>query len=255
MEQQTVGFFLSWFAHPSATGIALAIVFGIIWLFAYLPPLFKRYVLWLVLVVSAFFTLTAVAFVQIPLQIFVGKILSAFFSNETITHWLLLAAIPQILLSGLVQEGAKLAPVALYWWLKGKEVEPGMGLALGVAAGVGFGVFEAQWVHNTIFASGVLNWVSFAERFFAIAFHIAASALAGYGLARGWGWQFYLLASSLQALFKYGVIMAQAGVPIAAVEAFLAVFAVLVTLGALWLRWKQPEYDIDEADIVITDWQ
>ena len=106
MEQQTVGFFLSWFAHPSATGIALAIVFGIIWLFAYLPPLFKRYVLWLVLVVSAFFTLTAVAFVQIPLQIFVGKILSAFFSNETITRWLLLAAIPQILLSGLVQEGS-----------------------------------------------------------------------------------------------------------------------------------------------------
>jgi len=32
MLEQTVGFFLSWFANPSALGIGLAVAFGAIWL-------------------------------------------------------------------------------------------------------------------------------------------------------------------------------------------------------------------------------
>jgi len=49
------------------------------------------------------------------------------------------------------------------------------------------------WVHNAIFASGwsweavqtggVIALAGFWERFFTLAFHIAVSALAGYGLA------------------------------------------------------------------------
>ena len=165
--------------------------------------------------------------------------------------WLLLAGIPQIFISGLVQEGAKLVPVVAYWWRKGRSIDPKLGLAIGAVAGAGFGVFEAQWVHNTVFASG-WSWQAvqssgigalapFWERFFAVAFHIAASALAGYGLARGWGWQFYLLASFLHGGLNYSAVALSAGlISVIQLEIFAAAWAVLVTGGALWFLWRQP---------------
>jgi len=82
----------------------------------------------------------------------------------------------------------------------------------------------------------------FWERFFAVAFHIAASALAGYGLAKGWGWQFYLLAAFLHAFLNYSVVLLQSGLlSVVEVEVFLAGWAVLVTAVALWLRWGKSE--------------
>ncbi len=97
-------------------------------------------------------------------------------------------------------------------------MKPRLGLAIGALAGAGFGIFEAVWVLNTVFASGwswtvvethgLLALFPFWERFFTVAFHIAASALAGYGLARGWAWQFYLIASFCHALVNYSATFA-----------------------------------------------
>jgi len=243
-------FFKSFFQNPSAWGIGLAIAFGAVWLACYRPPLFKRPWLWAVLVSSAFLTLAAVSFVQIPLQALTGQALGHFWSQEVLMNWILLAGIPQILLSGLVQEGSKLVPVVVYWWRSGKNIDPKLGLAIGAVAGAGFGIFEAQMVHNTIFASG-WTWVAvqaggfwalggFWERFFAVAAHIAFSALAGYGLARGWGWQFYLIASALHGLLNYSVVLLQAGLlTYVQMEIYVAVVAVAVTAWALWLRWRK----------------
>ena len=164
--------------------------------------------------------------------------------------WLLLAGIPAVLLSGLVQEGSKLVPVVIYWWRKGRSIDPRLGLVIGAVAGLGLGVFEAVWAHNTVFAlgwtwesvqtQGLIALTPFWERFFAVAFHIAASALAGYGLAKGWGWQFYLLAAFLHALLNYSVVLLQSGIfTIVNLEIYAAVFAVLVTAGVLWLRWRK----------------
>ena len=250
MLEQIVGFFVSWFTNPSLLGIGLALVFGAIWLAPYWPPLFKKYWLWAVLVSSAILSLAAVSFIQIPLQIWAGQALNYFWSEEILMSWLMLAGIPQILLSGLVQEGSKLAPVVIYWWRKGRNIDPKLGLAIGAVAGAGLGVFEAIWVHNNIFAAGwsweavqtggIMALAGFWERFFAVAFHIAASALAGYGLAKGWGWQFYLLAAFLHAFLNYSVVLLQSGlITIIQLEIFAAVWAVLVTAGALWLRWKK----------------
>ena len=250
MLEQIAGFFVSWFANPSLLGIGLAIVFGAIWLAPYWPPLFKKYWLWAVLVSSAILSLAAVSVIQIPLQIWAGQALNYFWSEEILMSWLMLAGIPQILLSGLVQEGSKLVPVVIYWWRKGRNIDPKLGLAIGAVAGAGLGVFEAVWVHNNIFAAGwsweavqtggIMALAGFWERFFAVAFHIAASALAGYGLAKGWGWQFYLLAAFLHAFLNYSVVLLQSGlITIIQLEIFAAVWAVLVTAGALWLRWKK----------------
>ena len=251
MVEQTVGFFTSFFANPSAPGIALAIAFGAIWLAAYRSPLRSRPWLWVIIVISIFLTLAAVSFIQLPLQILAGQAMGNFWSEEVIMNRILLFGIPQILLSGLVQEGAKLVPVVLYWRREGRKLDPKMGLMVGAVAGAGFGAFEAQWVHNAVFASGwtweawrtggLIALVPFGERFFVVAAHAAFSALAGYGLAKGKWWQFYLIASGLHALLNYSVVLLVGGVltGVIQIEIYVIACALSVAGWALWLRWRK----------------
>jgi len=262
MLEHLINFFVSGFANPSYIGIGLAVVFGAVWLAPHWPPLFKKPWLWAVLVSSAVLAWAAVAFIQIPFQALVGQVLGNFFSEEVLMGWLLLAGIPQILLSGLVQEGAKLIPMVVWWWRNDMDINPKLGLAIGAVAGAGLGIFEAQWALNNIFASGwtwdfvqaggVMMLAGFWERFFAVAFHIAVSALAGYGLARGWGWQFYLIASFLHGFLNYSAVLLKSEVlnPFQ-LEIFVAVVAVLVTAWALWLRWRKPKdlIEVEEGEI------
>jgi len=257
MLEYMIDFFVSGFVYPGILwnqvliGIGLAVVFGAIWFTAYWTPILKKPWAWAVLAGSAFLSWAAVVFIQIPLQFWTGQALNYFWSQEVLMRWLLLSGIPAILLSGLVQEGAKLVPVVAYWWRKGRSIDPKLGLVIGAVAGLGLGVFEAVWVHNTIFAAGwtweavqtqgLVALAPFWERFFAVTAHTAFSALAGYGLARGWGWQFYLLASFLHGFLNYSVVLLQSGLfTIVHVEIYAAVVAVLVTGGALWLRWRKP---------------
>jgi len=256
MLEYMLDFFKSGFVYPgllwnqALLAIGLAVAFGAVWFAPYWTPILKKPWAWAILAGSAFLSWVAVAFIQIPLQWWTGQALGHFWSQQVLIDWLLLAGIPAILLSGLVQEGSKLVPVVIYWWRKGKNIDPKLGLAIGAVAGLGLGVFEAVWVHNLIFASGwswgavqsvgVVELAGFWERFFAVAFHIAASALAGYGLAKGWGWQFYLIASGLHALLNYSAVLLQAGVMTTVpLEIFVAVVAALIAAGALWLRWKK----------------
>jgi RsiW-degrading membrane proteinase PrsW (M82 family) len=242
-----VNTFVSFFQNPGAWGIGLAIAFGAVWLACYRPPLIKKPWLWAVLVSSAFLTLAAVCFIQIPLQVWSGQALGHFWSGEVLMRWILLAGIPSILLGGLVQEGAKLVPVVVYWRRSGKNIDPKLGLIIGAVAGAGFGIFEAQWALSGWTWAAVqtggfmaLVYAGFWERFFAVAAHIAFSALAGYGLAKGWGWQFYLIASFLHGLLNYSVVLVYAGLLTSIpVEIYIAVIAVLVTAWALWLRWRK----------------
>jgi RsiW-degrading membrane proteinase PrsW (M82 family) len=217
MTEQMTRLFLSFFANPSVWGIGLAIYFGAFWLIPYYPPLFTRPKLWIIMASSAFLALTAASFVQIPLQFLIGQAMGNLWSQELLMQRILLFGIPQILMSGLVQEGAKLVPMVIYWRSEGKSIDPKVGLVMGAVAGAGFGIFEAQWAHNTILASfniwealnthGISALFGFWERFSAVADHTAFSALAGYGLAKGKGWQFYLVAAFLHSFLNYGVVL------------------------------------------------
>jgi len=230
--------------------VALGIFFGAVWLVLYGPPLIRKPGLWIVAVVSAFLTWAAIAFVQVPLQKWAGDALLQFWDPNVLAQWLLVAAIPQILLSGLVQEAAKLAPVIVYWWRSHRNFTPTFGLIAGAVSGAGFGIFEAVWVHNTILASG-WTWAAvqtggfsallgFWERFFSVAFHIAVSALAGWGLAKKLGWQFYLVASLLHGIANYSVVLLQTGkLSSTGTEIYIAAFAVALTGIVLWLRWRR----------------
>jgi len=250
-------FFTSAFNFPSLSLILILISillgsgFGAIWLTPYWPPMLKKPQLWIVAVVSAFLTWTAIAFIQIPLQGWTGQALSHFWGQFILLKWLLLASIPQILLSGLVQEGAKLVPIAFYWWRNHWNLTPKFGLIAGAVSGAGFGVFEAVWVHNTILASGwtwnavetsgFISLMGFGERLFSVAFHIAVSALAGYGLAKHQGWRFYLIASFLHGVTNYSVVLLQKSLLTSVqAEIYIAVLAAAITTVVLWLRWRKP---------------
>jgi RsiW-degrading membrane proteinase PrsW (M82 family) len=256
--EQMRGFLDSWFHysglqwHLMLISAVLAIAFGAIWLLGYWPPLFRRYWLWAVAVFSAFFTLLTVVFIQIPLQYYASEALEAFWEPMTLYNWLLLTGIPAILVSGLVQEGAKMVPIVFWWWRSGRNIDPKLGLAIGAIAGVGFGIFEAVWAHNLSFMAGwswdlvqnegIIMLSPFWDRFWVISFHIAASALVGYGLAKGKGWQFYLIASGLHALINYAVLLYRRGhMTFNQVEIYVAIVAALVAAVALWLSWRKQE--------------
>jgi RsiW-degrading membrane proteinase PrsW (M82 family) len=229
--------------------IGIALVFGAIWLAFYLPGLLKKGWGWLILIASAVITWCAIAFIQVPLQSWYQDFMLRVMGNSVFVKYLALTGIPLILISGLVQEGTKLLPVIFFWLKNGKQLDLRTGLIAGAISGAGFGLFEAIWVHNSVLASG-FTWstvqlygatalMSFWERFFVVGMHIAAGAIAGYGLAKGKGWQFYLIAAGIHALTNYGVILISLGLLNSIeIEIYIAVIAVLATVAALWLRRK-----------------
>ena len=261
-----VGCFVYFFDESSVWGIGLGIVFGAVWLASYWPPLFKRPWLWAVLVSSAFLTMAAVYFIQNPLvnSIYKEQILSWLWSHGVLGRLVSLAGVP--LFMGLIQEGAKLLPVVFWWRRSGRNLDPKLGLVIGAVAGAGFAILEAHLALNYVFNYGLSGMVSlwmqfgivngFWGIFFTVAAQTAFSAMAGYGLARGRGWQFYLIASALHGLlymaltifpgftyFVYGNPTASLGASI-----YTAVLAALVTGWALWLRWRRTT-GIAEPDV------
>jgi RsiW-degrading membrane proteinase PrsW (M82 family) len=247
-------FLESWFIysdiewHLILIAVTMALFFGFIWMIFHQPRFRDNWPL-AVMVFSAFFTVVVMAFVQLPLEYYIEEGMVNLWGRLTLNDWLLLAGIPIVLLSGLVQEGAKMVPM-LAWWRWRKNLDPKMGLAIGALAGFGFGVFEGFWVNayllgsgwtwDTIISNGFLGIAPYWEKFFTIGFHIAASAIVGYGLAKGLGWQFYLIAAGVHSLLNYGSLIYQKGhFSVTQVEIYIAVVAVLVTIAALWLRWRK----------------
>ena len=250
MFAQSLPLFVNWFANPNFVAMGLAIVFGLFWYALYRPPLRDYGFLWGVMAVSAILTLIAIAFIQVPLQILTQQLTGMAFDQATIVKWLFFLGIPIVLLSGLVQEGAKMLPMVFVWQRADRNISPVVGIVLGAAAGAGFGIFEAMWAHNQVFAAG-FTWASveaggfsaiipFWERFFTIGGHIAFSALAGYGLARDKGWLFFLIAAGLHSLMNYTVILLQAQlITMMAVEMLVAAVAVGATVWVLLLRYGE----------------
>jgi len=253
-----VDLFISGFYFPGITfyqliaGIGLGLIFGAVWYTAYWDPILGKSSAWAVLSFSAFFTWIAVCFFQVPLQSLTTQGLNLIWDKALLMKWMMVAIIPQILYSGLVQEGAKLVPVVFIWKRQKKNISARTGLLLGAVSGLGFGVFEAIWIHNSVFISGwelgsavattgiFYALLPFWERFFTVAFHTAISAIAGWGLARGKGWQFYLIASFAHALLNYSVVIYSTGrFGQLQVSIYVAALTLITTAAALYLRFRK----------------
>lgn len=242
----------SFFANPSAWGVGLAIIFGAVWLCILRPLNWRNPWLWIAVAVGAIVFAPSITWIQQPVQTWIGtRIIAAMgiISYQKDFFW---AGIPLVLVTGLIQEGAKLLPVVGYWLYHGRKIDPKIGLSVGAMAGAGFGIIEGQWALNSLFASG-WNWAYFQtfgfmgiagfwERFFSIGFHISSVALAGWGLAKGKGWQFYLLAAFLHFLVNYlATFYLNRRITINQTEILLAILATAVFVVVFWLRWRKPQ--------------
>ena len=264
MIERMLGFLAYFFGSAGLVGIVLAVVFGAVWLALYRPPLLRKPWLWAVLAGSAVLTPIAIFCADDSAMIpyWVWQAYTYFWSREVLTEWVLLINVPVLLLNGLVKEGAKLAPVAVYWWRAGRDMPPKLGLIIGAVAGAGYGILWAVWWHSALFSSGWTwqaavqtagTWgacLPFVEPFVVVGFHTASCALAGYGLARGWGWQFYLLASSLHAVLSYCYLLHNVGLFDELTRALgfdenlivlllIGVWAFVVSGAVLWLRERK----------------
>jgi len=248
--------FLSYFflVNPSASGVVvvwiLALVFGAIWLACYRPPLLTRPWLWAVLAGGAILAPIAITVAAYPLKAGIAWVYSSLCSQATLMKWALLTSIPSMYFFCLVREGFKLLPVVIYWWCKGRDIEPKLGLAAGAASGAGFGILESQWMLNYVLASG-WSWENvqmyglvalsgFWESFFMVGVNVATCALAGWGLAKKWGWQFYLLAAFVYVVMNYMKVLVDFDI-ISSIqgEFFIAAWALMATGVALWLRERK----------------
>ena len=250
----------TFFENPSAWGIGLAVVFGLICLAVLKPLRLSSPAPWIILLVGALLFAPSIAWIQAPLQDLIGTRIIGSLGIVVYQKSILWAGIPVVLISGLVQEGAKLLPVSVFWWFKRKKVDPLFGLSLGAMAGAGFGVFEAQWLLNSVFASGwsltafqlygFLGIVAFVERFFTVAFHTASAALAGWGLSRGKGWQFYLLSSFLHFLVNYGVLLTGKGIfGIIQTELWVYIISAALFGYIVWLRYRPTQPGLQQPTI------
>jgi RsiW-degrading membrane proteinase PrsW (M82 family) len=253
--QQILAFFVNFFlVNTDILEVILAwilvLVFGAIWLACYRPPLLSRSWLWVVLAAGAVLAPIAIAVTAFPVRFVTLWVYNSIWSQETLTQWALLASLPSIYLFGLVREGLKLLPVVVYWWRNGRDIEPKLGLAAGAASGAGFGIFEAQWTLNYVLASG-WSWeivqnrglaalAGFWETFFIIGVNIASCALAGWGLARGRWWQFYLLAALVYLIPSYTyVLVSKELITGVQAEFVIAAWALIATGLVLWLRERK----------------
>jgi len=240
--------FVSFYSNPSGWGIGVALALGAIWLGAFAPPVHKRPWLWAVLAGGAILFGPTIAFIQAPLQFGANKALLHFWDQATLQQHLLFAGIPALLFTGLVQEGLKLVPPLVYM-RRQAPISNRDALILGAVAGAGFGIFEAAWVFNTVFASG-FTWATvqlqgwqallpFWERFSTVGFHTGATALAIYGWNKGKGWQFYLLVAFLHIILNYSVLLLTAqALTMVQVEIYVAILVAAILATALWLRWR-----------------
>jgi len=233
---------LSFVGIPDWRSAVLAVLFAAPWLILLGRGWLQRRWFWVAVVAAAVLFPFTIAWVQVPIQQGLNALWATLLDAPTIGRFLLLVGLPSLLVASLVQEGAKLLVAVGALRLLGEQRKPLAGLALGVAAGAGYGGFEAFWVFNQIFGLG-WSWATvqlggpqallgFVERFFSVPFHIGAAALAGYGYATGRPWRFLALAVGLHTVYNYGALALRAGViDVTEVEVWAALVA-MATIGA-----------------------
>jgi hypothetical protein len=232
---------------PDWRSAVLAVVLALPWLVLLAGGWLKRPWVWAVAIVGAVLFPLSIAWVQVPIQQGINALYVRDVPLETLQRYVLLAAVPVILIAGLVQEVVKFGDAVAGLFLVRTRRIPAAGLALGAAAGAGYGAMEAFWVFNQIFAAG-FTWATvqlggiaalagFIERFFTVMFHTAVVALAAYGYAIRRPWRYLLLAIALHALVDYLVPVLQYRVITSVeTEVLVGLVSAATMVAALWVR-------------------
>jgi hypothetical protein len=180
--------------------------------------------------------------------------MDTFLSHQNMLTYVLIVSIPSMIIAAIIQVGARLLPVVIYWLSNKRTLDPKMALFFGVFAGAGVGIIEAFQVHSQLFAygwdismiqfNGLIAILPFIERFFIIGFHVSAIAIAAYGLAKGKWWQFSLVIVAIYFILNYNsVLMGTQVIGAGYAEIIVFVLAILTIAAALWLRWAKIKQD------------
>ncbi|MEJ2212097.1 MAG: YhfC family glutamic-type intramembrane protease [Anaerolineae bacterium] len=249
---------------PDWRSALLALAFAAPWFLLLAGRWLRRPWLWVVAVAGAVLFSLSIAWVQVPIQQALNDLYLHSLSMDVIQRYVLLLGAPLVLVAGLVQEVAKFLGAVAGLHLDRRPHVARAGLAFGAAAGAGYGVAEAFWVLNQVFAAG-FTWatvqlngaaalVSFIERIFAVMFHIGIASLAAYGYAIHRPWRYLLLAILLHAVVDYTAVMVQAGaLSIAGTETVVAIIASVVTGLALALRFGWRSHPTEEETLASDD--
>jgi hypothetical protein len=200
-----VQLFTSYFDGFSMIGLCIALVFGAVWTACFRPPLIRKFWLWAVFPFGAATTFIAIVFLQRPLLAWLEHLGGQAAAHGEHHGFVLMSVLPALIVAALVQEGGKMVPAVTYWLAEKRKFNPLFALQLGAVAGAGFGILEATWTFNALFASewtfetvqinGPAELFIFWESMFIVAMHVTTGAMTAYGLAKGWGWLYYLFAA------------------------------------------------------------
>ncbi len=241
---------LAFVGTPDWRSALLALLFSLPWLWLVARGYLRRPAVWLTLVLAAVVFSPSIALIQVPIQQVLNALWIATIRVPAIQANLILVGLPSVLVSGIIQEAAKLLVAMLGLRLLGEAKGRLSGLALGGASGAGYGAFEAFWVFNTIFGTGFglatiqlagpVALLGFYERFVTVPFHVGTAALSGYGYATGRTWRFLLVAILLHTAANWSALFLQAKVLGALeVEGWITVVSALAIGAALWLRYRR----------------
>ncbi|MFZ5435710.1 MAG: hypothetical protein ACOZCF_05260 [Bacillota bacterium] len=197
------------------------------------------------LVLGAALFAPSITEVQVPLQ----SLASRWATEHLATANSLVLSLPAILLTGIVQEPAKLAGAALGIWAA-RHGRRRAAPAIGALAGAGYGGMEAAIILSYALAvtpSGTFPWLAAIERASAVMFHLSFPGVVmlwwAQGAARG---SLSLLGAVLAhaALDSLPVLLRMGMIGIAAAEVIvgafsLALFAYLIFLSRGAKRGEQ----------------
>jgi hypothetical protein len=259
MVEQMFQLFTSFYTLPKASwewvvfAIGLSLVFGAAWIASFWPPLFKKWWLWLVLVAAFILPTLVIAFIQFPVQALLGQalinFLGGFFQPIAVN---LITGFVIAIISALIIQGILLVPVLYYKLNKAGEFTPRFGLMVGALAGAVLGMIQAYMLFGklveigigSVLAANPLTYLAFFERFLGVALFAGTTALVGYGLAKGKGWQAYLIMSAVHFVYTYcSLLLAAKVLNLPATEVILSLLSLAAIGLALWLYWKKTKKD------------
>ena len=184
-------------------GYALIFVlFGLFWLRLFFPGALRLRDsrVWPALTLGALGLLVTFT-IQTPAQRWVN----AWGSHRGLSVWVLGGLL--VLLSGVIQEGLKALGMALSKFTADPEVS---WKSLGLAVGLGFGIWEAwQLVAWPLGTSRLLSVVAVLERFSAIGLHLGAAALTAYGFSTRRPIRFVILAAIIHTIGNFSILLYQ----------------------------------------------
>jgi hypothetical protein len=255
MVEQMFQLFLSFYRLPQADigwilfAIGLALVYGAIWIACFWPPIFKKWPLWLVMIGAFVLPTIALPFIQFPLQSVISQplisSLGRYFQDIAVN---LITGVVMAIISGLIVQGVLLIPVLYYRLNKPDEFKPRFGLMVGALSGAIFGMVQAYMLFSKFVEIGIvsisqanpLSLLAFYETFIGIALYAGATALVGFGLAKGKGWQAFLIFAGVNAIYDYvSLLLAAKALSLLVTEIIIAVLALGCIGLALWLYWKK----------------